>query len=158
MKTYTFEINKKNTTPSYNNSDNRSYIDALIRTNVSKIAPYIDTIDDDYESDFIVLPKKKKTVIDITIKKPKKSKIRTSLDFNKYLDFEKAIDILTSSYDSLDTYDFTINGTPVKIFSDGEIQIGYELFNMYGMNKSLYDTLSTSTKKTIIDICVSLNK
>lgn len=152
MNTYTFNFNKKNTNSSNKRTNNTSYINSLIRSNVAKIAPYI--VDDDYIPTFTT--PKKKTVIDITIKKPRKNTSTMAIFDADYIsDFEKAVNYLATSYKNLDSYDFKINGVPVKIFDDGEIQIGYELFNLTNLATC---ELTPKTKKTIIDIYISLNK
>lgn len=153
-KTYNFTINKKNTS-SNNTSSNTSYINALISSNLKKAVPYLfGTIDDDYREEIVITPKKpKKTIdIDITIKNKPKAKKYTSLNFEDYSDFMKAIEYLSSidSYD--DSADFYLpDGTPVRIFED-EIQIGYELISFRKMNKNMFANMTSKSKKAIIDI------
>lgn len=162
-KTYTFFIDKKNNTVNNNVSNttsNSAYIDAIIRSNVKKAAPYaFDTIDEDYHPTIVIngtKPAKKTIDIDITIKKNKPT--YTSLDFSKYSEFKKALDFILSYDNYDDSADFYLpDGTPVRIFDD-EIQIGYELIPMRMFSEKKYNSLSKKTKKAIIDLYINISK
>lgn len=158
MKTYTFNLGKKNNTtftPSFSND--RSFTDALIFNNLKSTIPYIFGEDDNNiiitpkSSSFFTPKKESKTIIDITIKKSSAKK-----PSNDYDEFMKAINFLRNN--NKDTYDFLLaDGTPIKLFSD-EIQIGYDLIPLNKLTRGFYDSLSSSTKKNIIDIYIDLTK
>ena len=168
MKTYNIDItinkSKKNNNPSsFGNAS--AYIDNLILTNLKKTAPYLFgksghacIIDDD----FIFTPNNKlesgktytftkgenKKTIDIFIPSKKATK-------PDYVTFSKALAHLLGK-NCGDTYDFLLDdGTPVKMFAD-EIQIGYELFPLNEATKYIYNALSDSRKKDIIDIYINI--
>lgn len=156
MKTYTFNLGTSNKKNNPSKSNNISYINALISSNLKKAAPYLFDDGDIFGGEIIIPARKaKKTIdIDITIKNGKK---HTSLDFTKYTDFMKAIDFLTSNkYD--DSADFYLSdGTPIRIFDD-EIQIGYELIPLRKLTKKKYNSFSNKTKKAIIDLYIKISK
>ena len=168
MKTYNIDItinkSKKNNNPS-NFGSASAYIDNLIFTNLKKTAPYLFgksghacIIDDD----FIFTPNDKlesgktytftkgenKKTIDIFIPSKKATK-------PDYITFSKALAHLLGK-NCGDTYDFLLDdGTPVKMFAD-EIQIGYELLPLNEATKYIYNALSDSRKKDIIDIYINI--
>lgn len=168
MKTYNIDItinkSKKNNNPSSFGSAS-AYIDNLILTNLKKTAPYLFgksghacIIDDD----FIFTPNNKlesgktytftkgenKKTIDIFIPSKKTTK-------PDYITFSKALAHLLGK-NCGDTYDFLLDdGTPVKMFAD-EIQIGYELLPLNEATKYIYNALSDSRKKDIIDIYINI--
>lgn len=168
MKTYNIDItinkSKKNNNPS-NFGSASAYIDNLILTNLKKTAPYLFgksghacIIDDD----FIITPNDKlksgktytftkgenKKTIDIFIPSKKATK-------PDYITFSKALAHLLGK-NCGDTYDFLLDdGTPVKMFAD-EIQIGYELLPLNEATKYIYNALSDSRKKDIIDIYINI--
>lgn len=84
------------------------------------------------------------------------------------IDYIKAINILddyaAKKYNkqyltfsnSIDEYDFEIDGTPVRIFDD-MIQIGYHMIPR-NMPSSYYINLSPEIKKIIIDITIKIYK
>ena len=147
MKKYTFKIDntaKTTTNPSNTYSE---IIDNIISSNVIKNNPWFATIDE--------TPKRKKNIninIDIT-RKPKKTYTYNSIDYGDIFDMIKFI------YDykcEKPSYDFKLpDGTPVKMFSD-EIQIGYDLIPLTGFTRVIYDSLSESSRKRIIDIYIDI--
>ena len=147
MKKYTFKIDntaKTTTNPSNTYSE---IIDNIISSNVIKNNPWFATIDE--------TPKRKKDIninIDIT-RKPKKTYTYNSIDYGDIFDMIKFI------YDykcEKPSYDFKLlDGTPVKMFSD-EIQIGYDLIPLTGFTRAIYDSLSESSRKRIIDIYIDI--
>lgn len=147
MKKYTFKIDntaKTTTNPSNTYSE---IIDNIISSNVIKNNPWFATIDE--------TPKRKKNIninIDIT-RKPKKTYTYNSIDYGDIFDMIKFI------YDykcEKPSYDFKLpGGTPVKMFSD-EIQIGYDLIPLTGFTRAIYDSLSESSRKQIIDIYIDI--
>ena len=147
MKKYTFKIDntaKTTTNPSNTYSE---IIDNIISSNVIKNNPWFATIDE--------TPKRKKNIninIDIT-RKPKKTYTYNSIDYGDIFDIIKFI------YDykcEKPSYDFKLHdGTPVKMFSD-EIQIGYDLIPLTGFTRAIYDSLSESSRKRIIDIYIDI--
>ena len=147
MKKYTFKIDntaKTTTNPSNTYSE---IIDNIISSNVIKNNPWFATIDE--------TPKRKKDIninIDIT-RKPKKTYTYNSIDYGDIFDMIKFI------YDykcEKPSYDFKLHdGTPVKMFSD-EIQIGYDLIPLTGFTRAIYDSLSESSRKRIIDIYIDI--
>ena len=147
MKKYTFKIDntaKTTTNPSNTYSE---IIDNIISSNVIKNNPWFATIEE--------TPKRKKNIninIDIT-RKPKKTYTYNSIDYGDIFDMIKFI------YDykcEKPSYDFKLHdGTPVKMFSD-EIQIGYDLIPLTGFTRAIYDSLSESSRKRIIDIYIDI--
>ena len=147
MKKYTFKIDntaKTTTNPSNTYSE---IIDNIISSNVIKNNPWFASIDE--------IPKRKKNIninIDIT-RKPKKTYTYNSIDYGDIFDMIKFI------YDykcEKPSYDFKLpDGTPVKMFSD-EIQIGYDLIPLTGFTRAIYDSLSESSRKRIIDIYIDI--
>lgn len=153
--TFNISINKNNRPSNNNKYTNSTYIDSLILSNLKKAAPYL--IDDEFENE-----NKKTTTYYFTNNKPKKNITIniTKTKSNKISDteFTKALKTIFSMSDNRDTYDFKLDdGTPIKMFGD-EIQIGYELLPINEATLYLYDKLSESSKKNIIDIYIKLNK
>ena len=147
MKKYTFKIDntaKTTTNPSNTYSE---IIDNIISSNVIKNNPWFATIDE--------TPKRKKNIninIDIT-RKPKKTYTYNSIDYGDIFDMIKFIYNYKCEKPS---YDFKLpDGTPVKMFSD-EIQIGYDLIPLTGFTHAIYDSLSESSRKRIIDIYIDI--
>lgn len=156
--TFTFNTNKKNNSFNINNGSNNysKALDDIILSNLKSTTPYIFK-DATLGAAFDELNKTKKTKsIDITINSGAKSskKIPTLFDAINYFkgnnyNFSK----LTSNYPT-----YHINGTPITIFED-EIQIGYDLipFNLFD-DYAYINSLSNNTKKTIIDIYITIKK
>lgn len=160
MKTYTFNVNKNTKTinSSNNNFNTSAYIDNVVLSNLKRAIPYAfkGTIDEDYRPSMYVTEPKKVVDIDITIKKSPTT--YTSLDFNKYTDFIKAIEFLSSLDNYDDSADFYLeDGTPVRIFED-EIQVGFTLIPLRKISKNAYDKLSKKNKKAIIDLVINISK
>lgn len=170
--TYTIDITtrtKKNNPSNFIKSNASAFIDSLVLSNLKKTAPYLFgksgkayIIDDDYifandkledgkAYTFTKKAKKNNKTIDITISGLKAKNAYTP-DYNT---FEKAVNYLLHKNGG-DTYDFKLDdGTPVKLFSD-ELQIGYELFPLNEGTMFLYNALSESSKKNIIDIYINI--
>lgn len=147
MKKYTFKIdNTANTTTNPSNTYSE-IIDNIISSNVIKNNPWFATIEE--------TPKRKKNIninIDIT-RKPKKTYTYNSIDYGDIFDMIKFIYNYKCEKPS---YDFKLpDGTPVKMFSD-EIQIGYDLIPLTGFTRAIYDSLSESSRKRIIDIYIDI--
>lgn len=155
---YTFNISKNttnNTTKSNNTkSNNNELLNALLNADLlSRINSIANKITEKKSPEISTYNYSKKRTIDITIDIDKKNK-NTKPDFETFC---KAFTYLMSS-DSYDTYDFKLDdGTPIKLFAD-EIQIGYELIPLNGGSKRIYDMLSDSKKKEIIDIYIDITK
>ena len=171
---------KKNNPSNFINNAS-AFIDSLVLSNLKNTAPYLFgknkrttcVIDDDFilgnkstayiiDDDFIPMhddklkdgktytftkkAKKNNKTIDITISGIKAKNAYTP----DYDTFEKAVNYLLHKNGG-DTYDFKLDdGTPVKLFDD-ELQIGYELLPLNEGTMFLYNTLSESSKKNIID-------
>lgn len=170
MKKYTFTIDKNTNRTNNFRTESTNYskiISDTIAANIIKNNPYLaGSIDPEYRG-AIYIPKttKKETTIDITIPARRKS-IDIDILLNKKKDtgiydfdrLSKAIKFLANYDSAMDDYDFkTDDGTPIKLFAD-EIQIGYDLIPLNAFTKSIYDSLSESTKKSIIDIYITINK
>ena len=147
MKKYTFKIDNTAKTTINPSNTYSEIIDNIISSNVIKNNPWFATIDE--------TPKRKKNIninIDIT-RKPKKTYTYNSIDYGDIFDMIKFI------YDykcEKPSYDFKLpDGTPVKMFSD-EIQIGYDLIPLTGFTRAIYDSLSESSRKRIIDIYIDI--
>lgn len=147
MKKYTFKIDNTAKTTINPSNTYSEIIDNIISSNVIKNNPWFATIDE--------TPKRKKNIninIDIT-RKPKKTYTYNSIDYGDIFDMIKFI------YDykcERPSYDFKLpDGTPVKMFSD-EIQIGYDLIPLTGFTRAIYDSLSESSRKRIIDIYIDI--
>lgn len=147
MKKYTFKIDNTAKTTINPSNTYSEIIDNIISSNVIKNNPWFATIDE--------TPKRKKNIninIDIT-RKPKKTYTYNSIDYGDIFDMIKFI------YDykcEKPSYDFKLHdGTPVKMFSD-EIQIGYDLIPLTGFTRAIYDSLSESSRKRIIDIYIDI--
>lgn len=155
--TFTFNTGKKNNGFNINNAsiNYSKTLDDIILSNLKSTTPYIFK-DATLGAAFDELNKTKTKSIDITINSGAKSskKIPTLLDAINYFkgnnyNFTK----LMSDYPT-----YHINGTPITIFED-EIQIGYDLipFNLFD-NYDYINSLSNNTKKTIIDIFITIKK
>lgn len=155
--TFTFNTGKKNNGFDINNAsiNYSKTLDDIIFSNLKSTTPYIFK-DATLGAAFDELNKTKTKSIDITINSGAKSskKIPTLLDAINYFkgndyNFIK----LMSDYPT-----YHINGTPITIFED-EIQIGYDLipFNLFD-NYDYINSLSNNTKKTIIDIFITIKK
>lgn len=155
--TFTFNTGKKNNGFDINNAsiNYSKTLDDIILSNLKSTTPYIFK-DATLGAAFDELNKTKTKSIDITINSGAKSskKIPTLLDAINYFkgndyNFTK----LMSDYPT-----YHINGTPITIFED-EIQIGYDLipFNLFD-NYDYINSLSNNTKKTIIDIFITIKK
>lgn len=147
MKKYTFKIDNTAKTTINPSNTYSEIIDNIISSNVIKNNPWFATIEE--------TPKRKKNIninIDIT-RKPKKTYTYNSIDYGDIFDMIKFI------YDykcEKPSYDFKLpGGTPVKMFSD-EIQIGYDLIPLTGFTRAIYDSLSESSRKRIIDIYIDI--
>lgn len=155
--TFTFNTGKKNNGFDINNAsiNYSKTLDDIILSNLKSTTPYIFK-DATLGAAFDELNKTKTKSIDITINSGAKSskKIPTLLDAINYFkgnnyNFTKLI----SDYPT-----YHINGTPITIFED-EIQIGYDLipFNLFD-DYNYINGLSNNTKKTIIDIYITIKK
>lgn len=149
MKTMSF-IPKTTNNFRYNDfTDYSKILDAIITGNVKKKNPYLFS---DYEE-----PKKK--TIDIEILLDKKNNnccygCPLKGECNKNA-FAEAFDFLLNY--KKDNYDFKLyDGTPVKKFADGSIQIGYDLYYPTKQYTNIFDCLDYKAKKNIIDIYISL--
>ena len=158
--TYTIDITtrtKKNNPSNFINNAS-AYIDSLVLSNLKHTAPYLfgksiadDKLEDGKTYIFTKKKAKKNKTIDITISGLKSKKTSTP----DYDTFKKAVNYLLHKDDG-DTYDFKLDdGTPVKLFDD-ELQIGYELLPLTEGTLYLYNTLSESSKKNIIDIYINI--
>lgn len=154
--TYTFDITNNTKKNPSNNIFTKS-INSIISSNLKKIAPYLY---EDSEDEIILAtkatPKKTKKIIDIEITLPGTKKSPAKPDFAT---FSKALaTLLKNKNDYEDIFDFKLeDGTPIALFSD-EIQIGYELIPLNEGTKRIYDILSNSRKKEIIDIYINITK
>lgn len=159
MKTYTFTFDNttRNNTArnNFSSANYSSIIDDIILANIKKNNPYLFEERTSRPATIIFdTPKKKSIDIDITINKPKTER---SYTFDA---LSKAIKRLANYRSNIenDIYDFKLeDGTPVKLFCN-EIQIGYDLIPLNNFTKKLYDSLSESSKKNIIDIYIKINK
>ena len=159
--TYTIDITtrtKKNNPSNFIKSNASAFIDSLVLSNLKRTAPYLfgksiadDKLEDGKAYIFTKKAKKNNKTIDITISGLKAKNAYTP----DYDTFEKAVNYLLHKNGG-DTYDFKLDdGTPVKLFDD-ELQIGYELFPLNEGTMFLYNTLSESSKKNIIDIYINI--
>ena len=147
MKKYTFKIDNTAKTTINPSNTYSEIIDNIISSNVIKNNPWFATINE--------TPKRKKDIninIDIT-RKPKKTYTYDNIDYGDIFDMIKFI----YNYEcEKPSYDFKLpGGTPVKMFSD-EIQIGYDLIPLTGFTRAIYDSLSESSRKQIIDIYIDI--
>lgn len=154
---HTFDITiNTNNRPSNNKSNNSSFIDALILSNLKNTAQYLFNTKKKKEPEtkiYYFNNEKPKNNINITIKKEYIPSSGISITT-----FEKALKKIMSTSIDKDTYDFKLaDGTPIKLFSD-EIQIGYELLPINDATMYLYDKLSESSKNNIINLYIKLNK
>ena len=147
MKKYTFKIDNTAKTTINPSNTYSEIIDNIISSNVIKNNPWFATINE--------TPKRKKEIninIDIT-RKPKKTYTYDNIDYGDIFDMIKFIYNYKCEKPS---YDFKLpGGTPVKMFSD-EIQIGYDLIPLTGFTRAIYDSLSESSRKQIIDIYIDI--
>lgn len=161
MKTMTFYNTKKSNT-SKNNfrstnglTDYSKIIDALITGNVKAKNPYLFS---DYKETIYGYTEKKPINIDITLNKKNACSgcpLKSICNENA---FEDAI-IFLANYKSYgkDDYDFKLDdGTPVKFWGDGSIQIGYDLYYPTKHYENIYEILDEPQKKNIIDIYIKL--
>lgn len=158
---YTFNISKNitnNTTKSNNTKSNNNTDEILASLLDLDLSTRINHMNN------MIFEKKSPEIITYECKKPKKI-IDINIDITKntsknkptFSEFCKAFSYLMSS-GSYDTYDFKLDdGTPIKLFAD-EIQIGYELIPLNSGSKRIYDMLSDSKKKEIIDIYIDITK
>lgn len=153
--TYTFDITN-NTKKNPSNINFTKSINSIISSNLKKIAPYLYDDDDTEEIIIPTTPKKTKKIIDIDITLSKGGKKTAKPDFAT---FSKALaTLLKNKNEYEDIFDFKLeDGTPIALFSD-EIQIGYELIPLTEGTKRIYDILSNSRKKEIIDIYINITK
>lgn len=144
---YTFNLkNNSNNKHSYNNSEYE--LKSIIANNIANKYSWLSA-------------PASYTYTTTTYKKPMFFNLDT-------IDYIKAINILddyaakkyNKQYltfsDSIDEYDFEIDGTPVRIFDD-MIQIGYHMISR-NMPNSYYINLSPEIKKIIIDITIKIYK
>lgn len=147
MKKYTFKIDNTAKTTINPSNTYSEIIDNIISSNVIKNNPWFATINE--------TPKRKKDIninIDIT-RKPKKTYTYDNIDYGDIFDM---IEFIYNYKCEKPSYDFKLpGGTPVKMFSD-EIQIGYDLIPLTGFTRAIYDSLSESSRKQIIDIYIDI--
>lgn len=154
--TYTFDITN-NTKKNPSNINFTKSINSIISSNLKKIAPYLYGEDDTEEIIIPTTPKKTKKIIDIDITLSKGGKKKAAKP--DFATFSKALaTLLKNKNEYEDIFDFKLeDGTPIALFSD-EIQIGYELIPLTEGTKRIYDILSNSRKKEIIDIYINITK
>lgn len=146
MKTYTFNINKNNTSNksftfnlcSKSNKTNYSKIlDNIIYDNMMKVNPYL----------------KSKKDIDTSV-----IIFNAANNLNENTEFKKAANFL-ANYNKMKTFPYIIgklykltDGTPIMFYED-EIQIGHDVYTYEEFdNISFLNTISEPKKKIIIDI------
>lgn len=146
MKTYTFNINKKNTSdkfftfnlfPKSNKTDYSKTLDNIIYDNMMKVNPYL----------------KSKEEIDTSV-----LIFNTANNLNENIEFKKAANFL-ANYNKMKTFPYIIgklykliDGTPVMFYED-EVQIGHDVYTYEEFNDiSFLNTISEPKKKIIIDI------
>lgn len=163
MKTTTFYINKTKKNNSNNNfrlADYSKMLDAIITRNVKAKNPYLFGEEIGWDG-FTYGTEHKPITIDINLGKKKSCSgcplkgLCGGYTLNTFTD---AINFL-ANYKKFakDDYDFKLSdGTPVKFFSDGSIQIGYDLYYPNEDYSNIYDILDTPKKKSIIDIYIKL--
>ena len=161
MKTMTFYNTKKSNNSKKNFRTNNGLtdyskiLDALITGNVKAKNPYLFS---DYTDEYVYGYTTKKPVnIDITLNKNACSGCPLKSICNENA-FEDAI-IFLSNYKAYgkDDYDFKLDdGTPVKFWADGSIQIGYDLYYPTKHYENIYEILDEPQKKNIIDIYIKL--
>lgn len=164
MKTMTFHINKsnKNSNNIFHTSDTTNYskiIDAIITSNIKAKNPYLFETEETGWDNFKYTTKKKPITIDITLNKKNKCQGCPLKDICKYdyTTFEDAINFLSDYEFGKNDYDFKLSdGTPVKIFGDGSLQIGYDLYYPTNGYHNIFDILDEPKKKSIIDIYIKL--
>lgn len=168
MKTMTFYTNNKKSNKKNSSNfrtgltDYSKILDALITGNIKDKNPYLFS---DYEDDYnlisggnneFIFTKKKPINIDITLKKNACSGCPLKSICNDT--FEDAILFLSNyKHYGKDDYDFKLDdGTPVKFWGDGSIQIGFDLYYPTKNYENIYNILSEPQKKNIIDIYINL--
>ena len=146
MKTYTFNINKKNTSNKYftfemysksSKADYSKTINDIIYDNMMKVNPYL----------------KSKEEIDTSV-----LIFNTANNLNENIEFKKAANFL-ANYNKMKTFPYIIgklykliDGTPVMFYED-EVQIGHDVYTYEEFNDiSFLNTISEPKKKIIIDI------
>lgn len=146
MKTYTFNINNKNTSNKsftfnlYSKSNKTDYsktLDDIIYDNMMKVNPYL----------------KNKKDIDTSV-----LIFNTANNLNIDPEFKKAVNFL-ANYNKIKTFPYIIgklykliDGTPIMFYED-EIQIGHDVYTYEEFNDiSFLNTISEPKKKIIIDI------
>lgn len=146
MKTYTFNINKKNTSdksftfnlfPKSNKTDYSKTLDNIIYDNMTKVNPYL----------------KSKEEIDTSV-----LIFNTANNLNENIEFKKAANFL-ANYNKMKTFPYIIgklykliDGTLVMFYED-EVQIGHDVYTYEEFNDiSFLNTISEPKKKIIIDI------
>lgn len=156
MKRYTIKINKNNNNFSFRNLINNpsKSLDDLIFSNLIKMNPYLgkkkndDILDAMFADaglntdDHIIIPNRDNSYL-----------LKGNLD----TEFIKAANFLSSYTPKKRTYTL-FDGTPIEFFED-EIQIGYDLIPLYKLSSSkYYSSFTPETKKTIINIFISINR
>lgn len=146
MKTYTFNINKKNTSDKSftfnlfhksNKTDYSKTLDNIIYDNMMKVNPYL----------------KSKEEIDTSV-----LIFNTANNLNENIEFKKAANFL-ANYNKMKKFPYIIgklykliDGTLVMFYED-EVQIGHDVYTYEEFNNiSFLNTISEPKKKIIIDI------
>jgi len=161
MKTMTFYNTKKSNTSKKNFrstndlTDYTKILDALITGNVKAKNPYLFS---DYKETIDGYTINKPINIDITLNKKNACSSCPLKSICSDNAFEDAI-IFLANYKKYgrDDYDFKLDdGTPVKFWGDGSIQIGYDLYYPTEHYKNIYEILDEPQKRNIIDIYIKL--
>jgi hypothetical protein len=162
MKTTTFYTTTKKSNNSKNNfrstndlTDYTKILDALITGNVKAKNPYLFS---DYKETIYGYTKKEPVTFDITLSKNDSCSGCPLKSICKKDAFEDAIIFLANyKHYGKDDYDFKLDdGTPVKFWGDGSIQIGYDLYYPTNNYENIYEILDEPQKKNIIDIYIKL--
>lgn len=161
MKTMTFYNTKKSNTSKKNFrstndlTDYSKILDALITGNVKAKNPYLFS---DYKETIYGYTKKEPVTFDITLSKNDTCSGCPLKSICKKDAFEDAIIFLANyKHYGKDDYDFKLDdGTPVKFWGDGSIQIGYDLYYPTDNYENIYEILDEPQKKNIIDIYIKL--
>lgn len=160
MKHYTVKFNntKNNSNFSFRNLFRRNSsktLDDIILSNLVKMNPYLKKT---YSSDPLLdamFDDAGLNTTDNIIVIPNRTRYLLKDDID--LDFITAANFL-SSYTPEKKYYTLFDNTPVVFFED-EIQIGYDLIPLdYLRTPKYYNTFTTSMKKTIINIFISINR
>jgi hypothetical protein len=130
-------------------------LDALITGNVKAKNPYLFS---DYKETIYGYTKKEPVTFDITLSKNDSCSGCPLKSICKKDAFEDAIIFLANyKHYGKDDYDFKLDdGTPVKFWGDGSIQIGYDLYYPTNNYENIYEILDEPQKKNIIDIYIKL--